>query len=142
MRDIYKPTHFELRELVPPDVFKALGDQAWILIDPRIAWTLDAIRNKFGKAITVNNWHTGGPFSQRGFRNHDDVGAVYSQHRYGNAVDFDIEGMTAEQFRDDLKKNPNDPAYQYITACELGTNWIHIDVRPAFHGTGVLWVHP
>lgn len=142
MREIYKPNHFDLRELVPPDAYKALGDNAWILLDQRIVETLELIRLKFGKPMTVNNWHTGGSFSQRGFRSSSDVGAPYSQHRFGRAVDFDIKGMTSEEFRADLKKNPNDPAYKYITACELKVNWCHVDCRPIPQGSGILWINP
>lgn len=144
-RNIYIPQHFDLREFVPPDVYTALGANAWVVMDPRIVWTLDQIRMLFGKPITVNNWHLGGKFRYRGFRPRDytETAARYGQHYMGRAVDFDIKGMSAEEFRSSLKMNPNNLAYRYITACEEGTNWIHLDVRPVQSGqNGILFIRP
>jgi hypothetical protein len=146
----YKLRHFSVPELVPPDLYKVRGDEAIIVMDFRILWTLDALRDHFGKPITVNNWKSNGPFQQRGFRNDATVGALLSQHRYGRAADFDIAGVTASEFREMVRSGkigtgPNEPL-QYITAIEETNNgqpinWIHIDCRNADIANGINFIH-
>ena len=83
----YRPRYFELRELVPPDIFDARGEAAWELLDLRALVTLDALRERFGPCI-VNNWHVGGPLRESGLRNPlTSTGACYSQHKFGRAFD-------------------------------------------------------
>lgn len=142
-RFIYKPRYFVLQEFVPPEVFDALGQNAWAVMDPRIVWTLDAIRDFYKKPITINNWHVGGQFKYRGFRPRDyaETSAKFSQHFMGRAVDFDIKGLTADEFRKQVKMNTGAPMLKYITAIEEGVNWIHIDVRPVPSGTAsIIWI--
>jgi hypothetical protein len=45
---VYRPNSFTLAELVPPDIYAALGDRAWELLDPMALMSLQSIRNKFG----------------------------------------------------------------------------------------------
>jgi hypothetical protein len=122
----YSPTFFKPYEYLPKDVYEKMGDSGIILMDARILWTIDAIRKTVNLPITINNWKSGGPFSQRGFRN-DDTGAVYSQHRFGRAVDMDIHGMTADEFRNKIKAGQINTELTYITRIEEGVNWIHLD---------------
>jgi uncharacterized protein YcbK (DUF882 family) len=125
----WTPQHFKPEELLPPEVLSNLLRQKLdplIVFDARILWTLDAIRERFDQPITVNNWKSGGPYSQRGFRTSTD-GAKYSQHRFGRAVDFDILGFTATRFREMARTHELDACLQYITRIEDNTNWIHID---------------
>ena len=124
----YIPHHFKPEELVPKDVFTALGSRSLILMDARILWTIDMVREYFGVVI-VNNWHKGGPFGQRGFRNDSNTGAVYSQHRYGRGIDFDVVGKAAEEVRQFIISKQDRKDFQYITAMEIGTTWVHIDCR-------------
>ena len=99
--------------------------------------------------ITVNDWHSGGRFLQRGFRNDPDIGALLSQHRYGRAADFDIEGVTAAEFRAMVKTGaighgPGDPL-QYITRIEETSagrpiSRVHIDCANADSSTGIRFI--
>lgn len=136
-RWIYLPQYFDLREFVPPEVYQALGVKAWAVLDPRIVWTMDQIRMWTRKPITINNWHIGGAFKYRGFRPRDytETAAKYSQHFMGRAADFDVSGMTADEFRKTMKMSQGIPAFKYVTACEEGVNWVHIDIRPVPKGT-------
>ena len=52
----YRPQHFELEELIPPETLQALGRKAWLVLDPRALFTLDQLRDAFG-ICTVNDWH-------------------------------------------------------------------------------------
>lgn len=110
-------------------------------MDPRILWTLDQLRKTIGKPITVNNWREGGPFSQRGFRNDPGTGAQLSQHRFGRAVDFDIAGISAQEFRAAVKAGTFATELTYITRIEDGVNWIHLDCA-AIPGTDIVFFKP
>jgi len=120
---MYKPKYFTWQELMP----SAEYEPYWlILMDERILITLDAIREHYKRPVTVNNWHRGGTFRNRGFRPMTgDVGAKYSQHRFGRAVDFDVQGISAEQVRNDIRSG----LFPEITCIERNVNWVHIDVR-------------
>lgn len=137
----YNPLYFQPYELLPKDVFTKYGAAGLMAMDPRILWTLDQVRKSAGKPITVNNWQAGGPFSQRGFRNDPATGAPLSQHRFGRAVDFDIAGITAAEFRDEVKKGKFIQELTYITRIEDGVNWIHLDCA-AVPGTEIVFIKP
>lgn len=122
----YVCRHFDIREFVPEDVYKLFGTGSSIVMDHRILWTMDAIRDDIGSAITVNNWHRSGPFSQRGFRR-SPVVAQFSQHMFGRACDFDIKGMDSETFRLNVKAGKYRKALKYITRIEDGVSWNHVD---------------
>lgn len=141
----YMPQHFTVPELVPPDLYKLRGDEALIVMDARILWTLDALREHFGVPITVNNWQSGGPFQQRGFRNDAGTGALLSQHRYGRAVDFDIQGITAAEFRALVKTGQLIGQMIHITAIEETNagqpiSWVHCDCRNADTSRGINFI--
>ena len=61
----YRPKHFTIDELVPPDFLETAGEErAWLSIDPRILWTLDAIRDYYKRPISLNNWKIWKPGGQ------------------------------------------------------------------------------
>ena len=60
--------YFEIQELVDKTVFDKFGQTAWKFIDKDLLACLLIIREKLGKPMTINNWHKGGQFSQRGLR--------------------------------------------------------------------------
>lgn len=116
--------YFVAEELVPYGYSK----YASILIDDRILWTIDKMRERFGK-ITVNNWLWGGAFSYSGWRPMTySKGAKMSQHRWGRAVDMKFENVTPDEVREDIKMVGRRGVYQYITRCEAETpTWVHVD---------------
>ena len=66
------------------------------------------IRKALNKPITVNNWASGGNFSQRSIRCNlcqivkvkTNANALYmSSHVNGAGIDFDVKGMTAQEVR-------------------------------------------
>ena len=75
--------------------------------------------------IGVNNWHEGGPFSQRGFRDDPATGSTFSQHRFGRALDFDVVGMAADEVRSWILNHVKE--LPFITRMERDVNWVHID---------------
>ena len=128
MKPRYIPKHFIVQELVTPHAYSRLGDSALVLMDDRILMALDAVRAIFDRPITVNTWHTKGGFTQRGWRDDAEVGSRFSQHRFGRAVDFDVQGYTAEDVRQAIIDTWRcSEALQGITRMEAGTSWVHID---------------
>lgn len=133
---IIKPIYFELPELCCPDVFKFYGQTAWQFFDSRLLITIDLLRQKLNKVITVNNWHEGGQFDERGFRCIKcdlvkkaiaDNKMYVSPHMTGQAIDFDVQGLLAEEVRQWIVKNQN--LWPYHLRLEAGVGWVHMDTR-------------
>ena len=126
----YKCKKFRIEELVPPEVFSFYGERCWQFFRPGILITLDRMRWRYNKPITVNDWLWGGQFSYRGFRPPScTIGADFSLHRFWGAIDCDVEGMPAEEVRQDILTNKDDPAFKEINCIEMGVNWVHFDAR-------------
>jgi uncharacterized protein YcbK (DUF882 family) len=135
----YRPAHFKLQELVPPDIWTARGESAWELLDLRMLVTLDHLREALGP-LTVNNWHRAGAYKESGLRSLTSAtGAKYSQHRYGRAADCKFSGVTPHEARDFVLRNTD--RFPYLTTIENPDNtptWFHFDVRN--HNRQGIWV--
>jgi hypothetical protein len=139
MRDLYIPRYFEPEELVSPEVFSGFGDRALMFFDDRLLYSIDEIRKWFNKSVTVNNWKSGGPFSQRGLRTADVAGSgEFSQHRFGRAIDFDVVGLTADEVRREIFTHQHDAAFSDISRIELGVSWVHIDLANVDSSKGIV----
>jgi hypothetical protein len=130
---ILKPDNFVLQELVCPDVFKQYGEFAWNFFDPRLLITLDRIRAKLNKRIFINNWQDDGNYSQRGLRClicpivKGKYNTLYeSAHMVGKGVDFDVEGLLAEEVRLWIAANKN--IWPYPIRLERDVEWVHLDL--------------
>jgi hypothetical protein len=156
----HKPKYFNIRELVDPVTFQERGEKALQLLHADALYSLDLIRERYGKPVRVNNWHRvkpsdpslyldaswrkkNGVFIFRGFRPAwCTEGSKYSQHRLGSGFDFDVDGMTAEEVREDIRKHPDEPAFYAIKAVELGVPWVHVDARNIPDGQRIMWIEP
>jgi len=126
---MYQCQHFKIHELVPPSVYQSRGDKAWELLDDRLLITLDRLRERYG-SITVNNWHWGKSRESSGLRvKGSSYYSPYSQHTFGRAADCLFASITAEEVRQDILANPDDPDFELIGSIELGVSWLHFDVR-------------
>lgn len=132
--------HFKAQEFLPPDIYRKMGDAGLIVMDSRILWTMDALREHYGKPININTWFGGGQFTQRGFRT-DETGSTYSQHRFGRACDFDIAGVSAYEFRGHARSGILARALMYVTRIEDDINWCHIDCA-SIPGTEIVFFKP
>lgn len=135
-----KAKYFKIEELVPKQILELGEDLCWSFIDSRLIESLDAIREHFNKPVIVNNWSTGGKFSQRCLRTSESVGVKWSQHRFGRAADFDVVGMTAAQVRKEILANTY--KFPYIQVMEDDVNWVHIDVRNTQSKDGIILFKP
>jgi len=140
--EIYKEIkeYFSIKELVSKAVYKKYGESAWKFMCPRLLHTLLIIRKEVGKPITINNWHNGGVFSQRGLRS--NVGSIFlskfkkgrmylSAHVMGRAIDFDIKGMTAPGVRNWLETIEDKLPYKIRLENEMNgkqISWVHLDM--------------
>lgn len=52
-----------------------------------------------------------------------------SQHAYGKAVDFDVEGMAAAEVNEWLIANRNAKELRGISFIEMGVTWVRMDTR-------------
>ena len=132
--------YFIIQELVSKRVYNKYGDRAWKFLCPRMLETLIVVREAVNSPITINNWHVGGKFSQRGLRS--NLGYIFlskfkkgrmylSAHIMGKAVDFDVKGMTAPEVRQFLKGIHKDLPYKIRLENKLNgkqISWVHLDV--------------
>jgi len=134
----YRPNHFKLEELIPPETWQALGRKAWLVLDPRALFTLDQLREAFGVCI-VNTWHEGGMLKYRGFRPPEcKVGAHYSQHRFGRGFDCTFR-QSSEIVRQTIMEHRDQ--FPYLTTLESDVSWVHFDIRD-HGGEDIELVHP
>lgn len=125
---MYKPTHFTATELFPDAVINKYGEQCWQFMDDRLLETLDFIRESIDKSIFINIRGGVKQFQNRGYRPNTYKKTLYcSPHLHGRAVDFDVDGMTAQEVRNWLKENADKLPYPLWV--EDDVTWIHIDVR-------------
>lgn len=136
---IYRPKHFDLEELVCPEIFRARGTRAWELLDTYALITLDQLREAFGP-LTVNDWHWGGKFRYSGLRPRTGgEGAEYSQHRYGRAFDCKPKTTTVQAMHAAIQATPDRfPHLRVLEAIEATPTWLHFDVRN--HTRSGIWV--
>ena len=129
---IIKPTYFDLEELVCQNVFKKYGEFAWNFLDPRLLLNIERIRARIGRQIIINNWRSGGDFSQRGLRCNlcslvnSNKELYMSAHILGKAVDFNVDGMLAEEVRVWIYENAR--LWPYPMRLERDVSWVHLDV--------------
>lgn len=119
----------------PSEIYALFDDK----LQDLIVWAREGI----GRAFYANNWMVheklkqSNPglvkFSQRGYRTNDDPDCnrqkfvSKSAHFEGKALDFDVQGMTAQQTRAWLKEHANEAPHPFRV--EEGVNWVHMDCR-------------
>jgi len=59
---------FRLEEFVPKEIYEKYKDQSIWFSRPEVINLAQVIRDYFGRPMTINNWHSGGKFNERGFR--------------------------------------------------------------------------
>jgi hypothetical protein len=163
----HSPRHFVEKEWFSKATIKAytkrgkIDPQIWRLVDSRITWTMDAIRDHFGCSVVMNDYLWGGKNQNRGYRDPielidkdlllSELGEVIqpcfssfgSQHCLGQAADSKLTKYSAKEVRDDIRKYPNARRYRFITCVERKISWLHIDCRNWEKSqSGILFVNP
>lgn len=125
--------HFTLEEFINPTDFAEHKEKSIELIDPRLIQIADFIREKTGKPVTINDWHTGGQFKESGLReSNTTTGAKKSAHKIGKAIDVKVKGFGGKEWYEFVKKYAKE-LYQLgarrIEDKSLATSWLHIDTK-------------
>ncbi len=132
---MYKCKHFNIKELVSPQVYNKFGEAfCWKFFDKDILIDLDTIREYHGP-ITINNWSFGGSNTQCGFRcNMDPIvkskKSIYcSAHIQGKA--FDLHSKDIKKLYSDIEKLFNEGKLKAIKRIESPNStkyaWCHVD---------------
>ena len=125
--------NFKVQELVCEHCYNKFGESSWQFLSTELLSTLYTLRYIiFNKPITVNTWHNGGGFSQRGLRCNmcqlvnSKMSVYISAHMLGKGIDFNVTGLTS----DDVNQTVNDNVdkFEYPIRLESNTDgWSHID---------------
>jgi hypothetical protein len=124
--------YFKIQEFVPVKVYEKFGDKAWWFIDPKIVQIADAIREHFGKSMMIN--YAG--LQYRGFRDdsfyENKRSGLFSQHRFGRAIDFNIKDISTQEVYAEILKNEQKFLSLGLTTMEdvaFTPTWCHVDCR-------------
>lgn len=118
---------------MPPDLIRDRGQNCIELLDPVLISLADFVRDFFKASVTINNWNTGGALTLRGFRPPDSpTGGFLSQHKFGRAIDINIDGHTPQQVYDTILANEKQFMNAGLTTMEdvkMTPTWNHLDIR-------------
>lgn len=126
---VHVSKHFTVREMLYLPTWKRLANESDGLNDEikanlvELGKKMDTVREYFDKGINVHVTYR--PLEY----NKAIGGALHSAHSDGQAMDFDVMGMTCDQVREELvSKGLLD---QWALRCEKtpGSNWVHLDYR-------------
>lgn len=129
---MYKCKYFKLHELLPKELYKD-ENQGWELFDEKLLRTIDIVREIVGVSLICNNWKFGGNRNLSGFRpSNCAIGARYSAHKKGLAVDLISAKKSAHEMRELIKSNQDKlPCNIRLEKWDSNGNeisWLHIDV--------------
>lgn len=120
--------YFTIKELVCPHIYAKWGERAWQFLQTDYLHSLLIIRRDILREPMSCN---GGGFTQRGMRCNicelvSSKSTPYlSSHILGQAGDFSVEGMTAEEARERIKEGAD------LLPCNIrlegGVGWLHLD---------------
>lgn len=132
---------FDLKEFIDELTYKRFGDQSIWFLDNRLISLAQFVHSYFDHMVIINNWFWGGDRQYSGFRpRYCEVGAEYSQHRFGRAMDILVKGISPEEVRAEIKKNKSLFLQAGLRAVEKDTpTWTHLDLRNS--SNGLLWVN-
>lgn len=130
--------NFTYEEFFPEEVWEMYKNApvSWIsnLINPKLPRLIQFIRERFGKALTINDWSFSANknYNYSGFRQLNcPIGAKLSRHKLGVCADIKIKGMTSDEIREDMIKN-YETIYKNagLTVVESNTpTWVHCSVE-------------
>ena len=122
--------YFDITELVCPHVYNKYGEKSWQFLDKDALYGLLLMRETiFGVPIYINSYKNGK--TQRGLRCNKcelvkSKATLYlTQHGFGKAWDFTVQGYTAEQARKKIIENAN--LFPFNFRLEADKSWVHWD---------------
>ena len=146
---IYTPKRFKAFEITDSATYAKFGEQAFQFFRIEALQMLDQLSDLFkDRAITINNWKSGGEFQWRGLRTLDypekdangQPKSPRSAHRLGAAFDFNVSGLTPQQvYQIILAAKPS--KIRRMEDISITTGWTHCDTYE-WDGDGILIVKP
>lgn len=130
---MYKTKYFQLKELVHPALLKSISETIlWQMFDDRLLKCADLIREKYG-ACTVN----ASGLVDCGLRDWTSkIGAKYSAHKFGRALDIHIREIElkyagdkagkAEAYNKVRQELLKDSRFDCLSF-ENNISWLHVD---------------
>lgn len=137
MKRIKVSKNFYLDEFINPDTYKKFGYKSQRYIRPELIQIAQLLRDFTKLPITVNDWATGGGYSESCLRDFNtSTGAKYSAHKFGAGMDLKIGDLTSTQMAHIIIDNYEDIFKPLgITRIENPEftrgkyrDWLHIDV--------------
>jgi len=123
-----KATRFFLIGEIMPKEATVHWTKVW---DKRILITADRLRERYGPML-CNTYVFGGNHQFRGWRPWKcSVGATYSQHKFGRAIDLEPVQVTVNEIHADMRRRGREiPAFEYVGRVEdaPGMTWLHVDI--------------
>lgn len=123
--------YFDLKELVPRDVYEEYGEESIKFLDPLMIHALENVREILGVPLVCNNWALGGLRNYCGYRPKDvNIGAKNSMHKQGRAFDLVSRKMSAKDMRRILEERQYELVYPIRVEKWEGNgeiSWLHID---------------
>ena len=141
-------TKFNVKELVSRRIYEHQGNFALGYIRPTLIRAIHFLRVYFDSPMYINTWayqNAPGNFQQRGYRELNSIGAKYSRHKYGMAVDFNITGMSSDEVNDHILTHQDNFLSFGFTTIEnkiFTTTWTHLDIRYTGLPDAMLVVNP
>lgn len=124
-------SNFLAQEFLPKETFELFNCSGLRFINPKILVLMEVLRYNYDKPIRINNWHIGGIFNGRCLRlaNNKDY-KQYSDHTFGNAIDFEVIGVSAKQVQEDcIEKFHSSLLCVGVTGMEINTpTWTHLSM--------------
>ena len=132
MKRIKATENFYWDELIHPAIYKRFYERSRLYMNPQLLILLQAIRENYGKSITINNWAIGGKFKNSGLRDYKNpLGKLNrSRHYYGLAIDMkadDIKALQAHVY--DNRDIYYDLGLRVIEDYRYTASWCHISVE-------------
>lgn len=121
--------YFDIKELVCNHIYSRFNTQSWMFLSTPLLHTLLVLRTEILNLPMVVNTSS---LKQRGMRCNmcqivkDKKSPYLSAHVTGNAVDFNCNGVTAEEIRKSIAEHKD--KLPYSIRLEKDVNWVHIDV--------------
>ena len=133
--------YFVIQELVGKATYKRYGEDSWQFLNKDALYCLLIIREGINRPCTINNWHIGGKYQQRGlrtnvqqlFRGFFTRRKLYlSGHVLGCAFDLTFKGVDANEVRRWIVNNSE------LFPCKIRLermlnsrfiSWVHIDTK-------------
>lgn len=120
--------YFTIKELVSPDIYSVLSEEAcWRLIPQIVQTNLDALRKEFNSPIIINDGKT---LVNCGIRSKMcEVGAVNSRHKLydSNITAFDLHAKDLTKLVDLVKTNYKKFGICSIEDTAYTKSWLHVE---------------